>query len=67
MGPKKDSYQRAGLAELWLVDTASGSVLVYRRSTPATPDFDVALELTADEVLASPLLPGFAVRVADLF
>ncbi len=67
VGPKKDSYQRAGLTELWLVDTASRSVLVYRRSTPGAHDFDVSLELSGDDVLASPLLPGFAVSVADLF
>jgi Uma2 family endonuclease len=67
VGPKLLHYQGAGLPELWLVDTIAGSVIVLRRSRPAGPDFDVALELRGDEQLTSPQLPGFALRVGDLF
>jgi Uma2 family endonuclease len=67
VGTKKATYERHGLPELWLVDTKSESVLVYRCSAPAVPEFDVALELAAGEVLMSPLLPGFALPVAEVF
>jgi Uma2 family endonuclease len=42
-------YESAGVAEVWLVDTAANTVLVYRRSTPSSPTFDVALELAVGE------------------
>jgi len=65
VGPKRARYERDGLGELWLADTASRTLLVYRRSQPEA-GFDVALELAADETLTSPLLAGFAVLVSDL-
>ncbi len=67
VGAKKAGYERAGLRELWLVDDRAECVLVYRRSRPDAPDFDVALELTAGDELASPQLPGFALSVEELF
>lgn len=67
IGVKKDHYERAGLSELWLVDTESELLLVYRRSTPSAPEFDVALELGAGEELTSPPLPGFTLAVEELF
>jgi len=63
VGVKKARYEAAGVAELWLVDTAAHSVLVYRRSAPGAATFDVALELAGTDVLASPLLLGFALAV----
>ncbi len=67
VGAKKRTYERLGLAELWLVDTGSDTVLVYRRSSPESPEFDVALELGAGELLATPLIPRFEDDLADLF
>ncbi len=67
VGKKKAAYERAGLPELWLVDTDARVVLVFRRSSPKAPGFDVELELAGQEELASPLLPGFALPVARLF
>ena len=67
LGAKKRTYERLGLAELWLVDTRSDSVLVYRRSSPESPEFDVALELEAGETLTTPLIPGFAIELTALF
>jgi Uma2 family endonuclease len=67
VGVKRFMYEAGGVAELWLVDTESRSVLVYRRSSPEGPEFDEALEVPAEETLASPLLPGFAVVVGSLF
>jgi Uma2 family endonuclease len=67
VGIKLAHYRDAGLTELWLVDTVAESVIVQRRSEPDASDFDVALELRGDEQLTSPQLPGFALRVADIF
>ncbi len=67
VGSKLSRYQAAGLPELWLVDTASKTVLVYRRSTTERQDFDIALELGAGVMLTSPLLPGLVVEIDELF
>jgi Uma2 family endonuclease len=56
-----------GLPELWLVDSKADSVLVYGRSKPEAPDFDVALELGRGEALESPALRGFSVGLSALF
>ena len=65
VGPKRDLYERHGLRELWLADTASRTLLVYRRGL-AKSGFEVQVELTAEESLRSPLLPGFAATVGGL-
>lgn len=67
VGAKKRTYERLGLAELWLVDASADVVLVYRRSSPEADEFDVALELGAGEALTAPLLPGFSLDLAGLF
>ena len=67
IGAKKSGYERRGLPELWLVDTAADEVLVFRRSKPDAPQFDVALELTRDDALTSPRLPGFTLALDALF
>jgi Uma2 family endonuclease len=67
IGPKKAAYERAGLRELWLVDTAASEVLIFRRSVPDAPAFDVALELERDDTLTSPQLDGFELLLAELF
>lgn len=67
IGAKKAAYERGGLPELWLVDTAADVVLVFRRSSPQAAAFDVSLELTVDDDLTSPLLPGFARSLRDVF
>ena len=54
------------MAEVWFIDPDSGGVLVVRRSA-AGAGFDVAVELTEGDLLTSPLLPGFDVRVGSLF
>lgn len=66
VGRKKRRYEEGGVAELWLVDTV-GVVLVYRRSEPSVPTFDVELELDETAVLTSPLLAGFSLAVREIF
>lgn len=67
VGPKRALYERKGVQELWLVDPYSQTVLVFARSTPDAPAFDVVGELGGDEELTSPLLDGFALPVAEIF
>jgi len=67
IGAKKAGYERHGVAELWLVDTSADVVLVFRRSQPNSPVFDVSLELTSADALTSPLLPGFSLPVGEIF
>ncbi len=67
IGVKKAAYERHGLPELWLVDTAAEDVLVFRRSAAEASTFDVAFELGCGARLESPLLAGFALGVEELF
>ena len=65
VGPKRDLYERHGLRELWLADTASRTLLIYRRSREHS-GFDIQAEVAAAQSLSSPLLPGFAATVGEL-
>jgi len=67
IGPKKRRYEQHGLPELWLVDLDADVVLVFRRSAPAVPEFDVYLELARGDALTSPQLPGFSLAIDELF
>jgi Uma2 family endonuclease len=65
VGPKRDLHERHGLRELWLADTASRTLLIYRRSREHS-GFDIQAEVAAAHSLSSPLLPGFAATVGEL-
>ena len=65
VGSKRELYERHGLRDLWRADTASRTLLVYRRQH-AGSSFEVQTELDAQEQLASPLLPAFAATVGEL-
>jgi len=67
IGAKKAIYERHRLPELWLADTVASTALIFRRSRPGAPGFDVAAELEAGDELTSPLLPGFALPIAEAF
>ena len=67
IGAKKATYERRGLPELWLVDTPAEQVLVFRRSSAGTGEFDVALEPGLGDSLGSPLMPGFTLSLDELF
>lgn len=66
-GRKRELYEQAGAAELWLVDINASSVLVYRRSQPDAAEFDVSMEVASGEILSTPLLPGLIVVIDELF
>jgi Uma2 family endonuclease len=63
---KRDRYERFGVLEYWLVDPQQRTVRVFRRSGAA---FLAAQELSAaaGDVLATPLLPGLAIPVGEIF
>jgi Uma2 family endonuclease len=63
IGRKRELYDRHGVRELWLADTAARTLLVYRRSGAG---FAHPLELGAEETLTSPLLPGLSLPVGAL-
>ena len=67
IGKKRAAYERAGQRELWLVDTASRTVIVCRRSSKDAPSFDIELELSEADVVTSPQLPGFSLPVERVF
>lgn len=59
LGPKRAHYVAAGVRELWLIDPGDATVSVVTSAGDVT--------LGADDTLASPLLPGFAMTVRDIF
>jgi len=63
---KRRLYERFGVDEYWIVDPAIDGVKVYRRSGDV---FDLAIEINTDSggSITSPLLPGFALDVNDVF
>ena len=68
-GTKRKRYEEHGLRELWLIDPRPGAnpvVRVVRRSSPGVSSFDVNVTLGVDDVLGSPLLEGFSVKVREL-
>lgn len=63
---KRRLYQRAGVLEYWVVDPELAVVRVYRRSGD---QYQRPIELSreADDVLATPLLPGLQMPLARIF
>ncbi len=57
-------YSRRGVLEYWIMDWQLRQVEIYRREAAA---LRLVATLHADDVLQSPLLPGFACEVALLF
>jgi Uma2 family endonuclease len=63
---KRELYDRAGIAEYWLVDPEARTVAVLRRSA-GTLAPAATLRADAGDVLETPLLPGLALPVERLF
>jgi Uma2 family endonuclease len=67
VGIKRQTYERYGLPELWLVDTEAREVRALRRSGPDASGFDVEVKAGFDEVLTSPPLSGFELPLREVF
>jgi Uma2 family endonuclease len=57
-------YSRRGVQEYWILDWLIGRAEVFRRKQR---QLRLAETLSKPDVLRSPLLPGFACKVADVF
>ncbi|MBI3972902.1 MAG: Uma2 family endonuclease [Chloroflexi bacterium] len=57
-------YSRRGVREYWIVAGQRRQVEIYRRENQA---LRLTTTLFSEDTLRSPLLPGFAYRVGDLF
>ena len=58
-------YSRRGVREYWIIDRFTRTIAVYRRTAAAA--LELAATLTDRDTLTSPLLPGFALPVAQVF
>ena len=58
-------YSRRGVREYWIIDRFTRTIAVHRRTAAAA--LELAATLTDRDTLTSPLLPGFALPVAQLF
>lgn len=65
-GIKRTLYERNGVREYWIVDAVANSVTVHvlRNRKFARP---VVLSAHANDVLATPILPGFELELRHLF
>ncbi|HEV2855871.1 MAG TPA: Uma2 family endonuclease [Thermoanaerobaculia bacterium] len=63
-GIKLERYDRFGVGEYWMLDPDSKAAWVYRRDGGRLRR---AAELSAEDVLTSPLLPGLEIRLAEVF
>lgn len=60
---KRAIYERFGVPEYWSVDLEAERVETHRLINGRYPAPDVLL---AEEILTSPIVPGFSIRVSDL-
>jgi len=56
---KKDRYRRSGVAEVWLISPEDRIVYVFSDERKVI--------LSSTDQLSTPLIPGFAISVEDLF
>lgn len=61
---KRQRYEALGVAEYWLIHPDQQWVRVYRR---AAAGYEIAAQLGGGDTLTTPLLPGLAIAVAEIF
>ncbi len=64
-GYKRDLYAKHGVKEYWQVDTDAKRITVL--SLNAHGDYDVVAVYGVGQTLTSPLLPGFALNLDEIF
>jgi Uma2 family endonuclease len=57
-------YSRHGVLEYWVVDWQKRRIEVYRRQQAV---LELAATLYEEDILMSPILPGFSCQVSELF
>ena len=61
---KRQIYSRFGVDEYWIVDPNDRTLEIYRRQTDV---LKLVTTLTDGDTLTSPLFPGFAVAIHEVF
>jgi Uma2 family endonuclease len=64
---KRRLFDRGGVREYWLVDPERDLVTVFRRQPDGSFPRETELSREAHEILGTPLMPGLAIRLDDLF
>lgn len=64
---KRDLFERTGVSEYWLVDPELDTVQVFRPGDGGKYRRVAELTTEDDHALTTPLLPGWALRLRDLF
>ena len=65
LGVKKDIYAQTGVREIWLADPETLTIAVHRYSEQR--ELVSSFTLGVKETLETPLLPGLAIPVAEVF
>ena len=64
LSAKRKLYANYAVAEYWIVDSENQSVLIFRLREQSLEE---VATLTGDDGLCSPMLPGFQLKVRDIF
>lgn len=64
LGPKREVYAEAGVIEMWIISPSAQTIDIWRLQEDATKP---AQKFTAKDSLASPLLPGLTIDLAEVF
>ena len=62
---KRREYALAGVGEYWIIDPEAMTVETLRRD--GGDDYSRSLLLDRDSILTTPLLPGFTLKLSELF
>ena len=64
LSAKRKLYANYAIAEYWIVDSENQSVLIFRLREQSLEE---VATLTGENKLSSPILPGFQLKVRDIF